>query len=156
MWNHDGTEVIYATKKKFGTEYVNSTNTDLYSYNVASKLTTNLTKSNLGYDMGPSYSNAGVLAYLSMEREGYEADKNDIKILLEGEAVNLTASWDGTVREFLWNAKGDLIYFTAATEGTIQLFKVDVPKKRARPRKSLRLPRDSGMYQVWLVLQMAR
>ncbi len=135
VWNHDGTEVIYTTKKKFGTEYVNSTNTDLYSYNLASKQTTNLTDSNLGYDMGPSFSDTGILAYLSMERDGYEADKNDIKILLDGEVVNLTAEWDGTVREFMWTEKADRIFFTAATQGTVQLYAVDVPKKAGKATK---------------------
>jgi dipeptidyl aminopeptidase/acylaminoacyl peptidase len=64
-----------------------------------------------------------------MERDGYEADKNDIKVMYDGKPVNLTADWDGTVREFLWSEDAKTIYFTAATGGTVQLFKVNVPKK---------------------------
>ncbi len=128
-WNHDGTEVVYVTKKLFGTEYVNSTNTDLYAYNLESKQTRNLTESNKGYDTHPVFSKSGKLAYLSMERDGYEADKNDIKIWDSAGSINLTANWDGTVRSFIWSEDEKTIYFTAATAGTVQLFKVNVPKK---------------------------
>jgi hypothetical protein len=31
VWNHDGTKVVYACKKKFGTAYAISTNTDIYA-----------------------------------------------------------------------------------------------------------------------------
>lgn len=129
VWNADGSAVVYVSKKKFGTEYVNSTNTDLYRYDMATAATTNLTESNKGYDTHPLFSKDGKLAYLSMERDGYEADKNDIKVMYNGSPVNLTAAWDGTVREFLWSDDAKTIYFTAATSGTVQLFKVNVPKK---------------------------
>ena len=129
IWNPDGSAVIYVCKKLFGTEYVNSTNTDLYRYEMSSGETTNLTESNKGYDTNPAYSKDGRLAYLSMERDGYEADKNDIKVMYNGSPINLTAAWDGTVREFLWSDDAKTIYFTAATGGTVQLFNVNVPKK---------------------------
>lgn len=128
-WSTDGKAVVYVCKKLFGTEYVNSTNTDLYRYDVASAKTTNLTESNKGYDTHPVFSKEGQLAYLSMERDGYEADKNDLKVMYNGQAVNLTAKWDGTVREFIWSNDSKAIYFTSATGGTIQLFNVTVPAK---------------------------
>lgn len=134
IWNTDGTKVLYVTKKVFGTEYVNSTNTDIYSYDIASGETENLTAENKGYDMSPTFSQNGTLAYLSMKRDGYEADKNDIKVRLNGENINLTHNWDGTVREIMWGPKGEVIYFTAPTMGTIQLFKVNVPKKNKSAR----------------------
>lgn len=129
VWNGDGSAVVYVSKKKFGTEYVNSTNTDLYRYDLATAKTTNLTESNEGYDTHPLFSKDGKLAYLSMKREGYEADKNDLKVMYDGKPVNLTADWDGTVREFLWGNDSKHIYFTAAIGGTVQLYKVNVPKK---------------------------
>jgi dipeptidyl aminopeptidase/acylaminoacyl peptidase len=128
-WNDDGSAVVYVCKKLFGTEYVNSTNTDLYQYNVATAKTTNLTESNKGYDTSPVFSTDGRLAYLSMERDGYEADKNDIKVLYDGKSINLTQYWDGTVNEFIWSDDSKEIYFTAATGGTVQLFRLTVPAK---------------------------
>jgi len=128
-WNADGSAVVYVCKKLFGTEYVNSTNTDLYRYDLASAKTTNLTETNKGYDTNPVFSNDGRLAYLSMERDGYEADKNDIKVMYDGTTLNLTEYWDGTVREFIWSNDSKEIYFTAATGGTVQLFRLTVPAK---------------------------
>ncbi len=58
----------------------------------------------------------------------YEADKNDIIIMMDGNAVNLTANWDGTVNSFLWQDKGDKIYFVAPVLGTVQLFEINVLK----------------------------
>lgn len=134
VWSPDGTKVLYVTKKLFGSEYVNSTNTDIYSYDVASGSTDNLTAENKGYDMSPAFSMDGTLAFLSMKRDGYESDKNDIKVRINGENINLTHNWDGTVREIMWGPKGEYIYFTAATAGTVQLFKVNVPKNKKATR----------------------
>jgi dipeptidyl aminopeptidase/acylaminoacyl peptidase len=128
-WNAEGTAVVYVCKKLFGKEYVNSTNTDLYRYTIASGETVNLTDSNEGYDTHPVFSKDGKLAYLSMERDGYEADKNDIKVMYDGQSVNLTKDWDGTVREFIWSSDSKSIFFTAANEGTVQLYRLSVPKK---------------------------
>ena len=37
VWSPDGTKIIYVCKKKAGTAYATSTNTDLYEYDVATK-----------------------------------------------------------------------------------------------------------------------
>ena len=58
--------VLYVTKSKVGTDYVLSTNTDIYEYDLTSKKTTNLTEGMMGYDTNPQYSKEGVLAWLSM------------------------------------------------------------------------------------------
>jgi Tol biopolymer transport system component len=41
--------------------------------------------------------------------------------------MNLTANWDGTVDSFLWSKDGSKVYFTAAIDGTKQLFEVNFP-----------------------------
>jgi dipeptidyl aminopeptidase/acylaminoacyl peptidase len=133
-WSADGTQVVYVCKKMVGTEYVNSTNTDLYAYDLSSGKTVNLTADNPGYDTHPLFSADGTLAWLSMARDGYESDKNDIKILRDGVTVNLTEKWDGTVNEFIWSNDGKNIYFTAPIAGTEQLFSIALPaKKNAGP-----------------------
>ncbi len=125
IWKPDGKEIIYVTKKKFGKEYAVSTNTDIYSYNIETKVTKNLTEGMMGYDMKPAYSAQGVLAFVSMKTEGNESDKNDIVVDNGVNKINLTAAWDGTVNDFVWSKDGSTIYFTAPVDGTIQLFVVD-------------------------------
>jgi len=127
IWSPKGESIIYVCKKKFGTEYAVSTNTDLYEYNLETKTTKNLTESNLGYDTNPQFSPTGNLTWLQMKRDGYEADKNDIIVRFKGMDMNLTANWDGSVDGFMWSEDGKKVYFTAAVDGTKQLFEVNFP-----------------------------
>lgn len=129
IWTPDSKGIVYVCKKLSGVEAVQSTNTDLYHYDLESGKTTNLTEGMMGYDTHPSYSSRGALAWLSMARDGYESDKNDI-VVMEGEIKrNLTAHWDGTVNSFIWSADGKQIYFLAPVNGTVQVFSVDYPGK---------------------------
>lgn len=127
VWSKDGKSIIYVCKKKSGTAYAISTNTDLYEYNLETKTTTNLTESNLGYDTHPIISPNGELSWLQMKRDGYEADKNDIIVRFKGIDMNLTTNWDGTVDSFTWSTDGKKIYFLAPVDGTKQLFEVNFP-----------------------------
>lgn len=127
IWSSDGKKIIYVSKKKKGTAYATSTNTDLYEYNLESMATINLTESNKGYDTSPSFSPQGDLSWLQMKRDGYEADKNDIIVRHKNSDINLTAGWDGTVDSFRWSKDGKKIYFIAAVDGTKQLFEVNFP-----------------------------
>ncbi|HLW31999.1 MAG TPA: S9 family peptidase [Aequorivita sp.] len=129
IWDPKGENIYYVSKKVVGTEYATSTNTDIYKYNMQSRLTENITKDNKGYDTNPAFSTTGALAWLQMKTDGYEADKNDIVILENGIKQNLTAQWDGTVNSFIWGSNNKDIYFTAAVDGTTQIFKVDYPGK---------------------------
>jgi dipeptidyl aminopeptidase/acylaminoacyl peptidase len=127
IWAPDGKSIFYVCKKQAGTAYAVSTNTDIYQYDLASGKTTNKTEFNLGYDTRPSFSPNGNLTWLQMKRDGYEADKNDLIVSFKGQNSNLTASWDGTVDDYLWSADAKKIYFTAAVDGTKQLFEVNFP-----------------------------
>ena len=128
IWNPDGKHIVYVTKKKAGTAYAISTNTDLYEYHVETGATTNLTEDNKGYDVNPAYNKKGELAWLQMKRDGYEADKQDI-IVSDGKTkTNLTKQRDDIhVENFIWSNKGDSLYFIAPINGTLQLFKVNNP-----------------------------
>lgn len=127
IWHPSGKSVIYVSKKKFGTDYATSTNTDLYEYNLENKQTTNLTERNEGYDTHPTFSPNGDLTWLQMKSDGFEADKNDIIVRHKGIDINLTAAWDGTVDSYMWSEDGKKIYFIAAVGGTMQLFEVNFP-----------------------------
>ena len=129
QWSPDSKYVIYVTKRKAGTKYTQSTDTDVLAYDVATGVTTNFSEGMAGYDVSPAFGPQGTLAWLSMHRDGYESDKNDIVIKTEGGIVNLTDDWDGTVNSFLWDKAGESIFFTAAVDGTVQLFSVDLKSK---------------------------
>jgi dipeptidyl aminopeptidase/acylaminoacyl peptidase len=125
IWNPDGKSVVYCTKPKFGKDYAVSTNTDLFQFDLAKKTTVNLTAGRLGYDINPQYNAKGQLAFLSMRRDGYESDKQDIVILDKGTFTNLTASHDEIhVEGYSWSADGTKLYFWAPINGTTQLFEV--------------------------------
>ncbi len=127
IWNPNGKEILYVTKKKYGKDYALSTNTDIFSYEIEGKKTTNLTSGMEGYDMKPAFSPSGTLAWLSMKTDGYEADKNDIFVMNGSSRINLTKDWDGTVNDYKWSLDGKKIYFTAAVDGVVQLLEVNYP-----------------------------
>ncbi|MEY3498791.1 MAG: hypothetical protein RL308_460 [Bacteroidota bacterium] len=127
IWAPNGKSIVYVSKKKAGTAYAISTNTDLYEFHLETGKTENRTESNLGYDTNPLFSPTGNLSWLQMKRDGYEADKNDIVVNFKGENVNLTANWDGSVESFIWSKDGKNVYFQAPIDGTLQLFVVDFP-----------------------------
>jgi dipeptidyl aminopeptidase/acylaminoacyl peptidase len=127
IWSPDSKSILYVSKKKAGTEYAISTNTNVFEYNLETGKTINKTEDNLGYDTAPLFSPTGNLTWLQMKRDGYESDKNDIIVSFKGMNMNLTANWDGTVDNFMWSADGKKIYFVAPIDGTKQLFEVNFP-----------------------------
>lgn len=134
VWSPDSDFLVYVTKKKSGKEYAVSTNTDIYMYNIAGGHTSNLSEGMMGYDLAPQFNSTGTrLAWLSMARDGFEADKNDIIVYDFKTAVrqNLTQHWDGTVDGgFRWDNNDARIYFNATVRGTSQLFEVAATPKR--------------------------
>ncbi|RYD55407.1 MAG: S9 family peptidase [Sphingobacteriales bacterium] len=134
IWTPDSKGVLYVTKKKVGKEYAVSTNTDFYYYDMAKGSTTNWTPGMMGYDTQPAFSPDGKkLAWTSMARDGFEADKVDLYVMDLGTKdaykLNLTNRWDGTVEGFTWDNNSSKIYFNAPVKGTVQLFEVAVPAR---------------------------
>lgn len=127
IWSPNSKSVIYVTKPLSGTKYTLSTNTDIFQYDLATGITTNLSKGMMGYDVNPAFSSQGTLAWLSMAREGYEADKQDLIVKTPAGIMNLTKNWDETVEGFKWSLDGKKIYFNAPIDGTVQLFEVNYP-----------------------------
>ncbi len=124
-WSPDGKKIVYVSKKKYGKEYALGTNTDLYEYNVETGATTNLTESNKGYDISPAYNTGGSIAWLSMKRDGFEADKQDLLVMTNNRKTNLTAARDDLhVEGFRWSNDGKSIFFWAPVKATQQLFEV--------------------------------
>jgi dipeptidyl aminopeptidase/acylaminoacyl peptidase len=127
IWSPDSKSILYVCKKKAGTQYAISTNTNIYEYNLETGKTSNRTSGNEGYDTAPQFSPTGNLSWLQMKRDGYEADKNDLIVNFKGINFNLTSNWDGTVEHFMWSNDGQKIYFIAPIDGTKQLFEVNFP-----------------------------
>lgn len=127
IWHPDSKRIVFVAKKKKGTEYAVSTNTDLYEYNIETGITKNLTAANKGYDVSPQFNDAGTLAWMQMKRDGFEADKQDLVVLVNGKfPVNLTAHRDDIhVEGFKWSEDGKSLFFWAPVNGTLQLFQVN-------------------------------
>lgn len=128
-WAPDGKSIVYVSRKKTGMEYSISTNSDLFQYDLATKTTRNLTEGMTGYDTAPAFSKSGnYLAWLSMERDGYESDKNRIFVMdmNNGEKTDLTADWDYTADVFAWSNDEKTIYFNAPFQGCEPIFSIDI------------------------------
>lgn len=134
IWSPDASELLYVVKPFSGRDYVRSTNTDIFAYNLSTGILRNLTEENKGYDQHPIFSPDGkYLLYKSMVRDGFEADKNDIKIIdwHSGKKTNLTEAWNESVTgEVSWASDSKHIYYTAAFHGTKQLFLLDISNKK--------------------------
>lgn len=136
VWSPDSSQLLYVTKPLSGAAYAQSTNTDIFAYDLASRTVKNLTENNKGYDVAPKFSPDGrFLLWNSMATDGYEADKNDIKIMewASGKVSNLTAGWDESLSgSTFWSSDSQTIYFTSAWRGTQQLFSLDIKSKKIR------------------------
>lgn len=136
VWRPDGKMLAYVCKKSEGKAYATSTNTDIYLYKPESFETINFTEGMMGYDQSPQFSPDGkTLAWLSMARDGYESDKNDIVIAdpATGKHLNLTKDWDETVHHYIWAADGKRIWFVAGKNATQQIFELTLPKDWSKP-----------------------
>jgi dipeptidyl aminopeptidase/acylaminoacyl peptidase len=129
-WSPDSKIIAYTSRKKTGKEYAESTNSDIYFYNTETKETTDKTEDMQGYDMNPKFSPDGkYLAWQSMERDGYEADKNRLFVmnLTTGEKTYLTESFDYNVDDFCWDDASSRIFMLVGIHGTVQFFSIDFP-----------------------------
>ena len=127
-WSPDSKEVTYTCKKKAGKEYSLSTNSEIYIYNLASKETKNITKGLMGYDVSAVYSpNGKMIAWESMERDGYESDQNRLFILNfeTGERKDFTADFDQDVHGLTWTEDSKYIYFTSDYQAKFQIYRLD-------------------------------
>ena len=153
-WSPDSKSIAYTCRKKTGLEYSISTDSDIFLYNIGTRKTKNLCKpadyvapkvnptitlatqavnakenlkNNVGYDQNPQFSPDGkYIAWLSMERDGYEADLNRLCIcdLQTGEKKYI--NWQSDVDAFCWSDNKDVqFYFISVWHGTENLYAVN-------------------------------
>ena len=128
-WSPDGKKLAYTCKQSFGKQYSLSTNSDIFIYDLASEKVENLTKGMMGYDLAPIYSPDGtMIAWESMERDGYEADKNRLFIynIATGEKKDYSADFDRNAHGLSWSADSKTIWFTCDNLARYQVYKLDL------------------------------
>ncbi len=90
---------------------------------------TNLKDMNVGYDTNPKFSPDGrYVAWLSMERDGYEADRNRLCVydLKEGTKTYVTESFDSNVDDYCWAPDSKTIYFIGVWHATENLYSTNL------------------------------
>lgn len=128
-WHPEGKLLAYSCHKKYGRDYAVSTNTDIYIYDTESKQTSDLTGAIQGYDNAPVYSPDGrYLAWTSMERDGYEADKNRLLVfdLQSNSRVDYTGIFDNDAEDLRWADDSKSIYFVAYWYGSKEIFNLNL------------------------------
>ena len=129
----DGKYLVFSAVPEKGESW--STNYDLCRVSVTNTSTKweTLTTDNKAADSGPKFSaNGKKLAWRAQKQAGYEADKWDILVAdckpdgtLAGKPFNVTAKYDVSVGEFVWNGEYDRAFlFTADADGLAPLFMV--------------------------------
>ena len=135
-WSPDSKSLSYTSRKKQGKEYAFSTNSDIYIYNLETKEHINLTKGMMGYDIAGVYSPDGKkIAWESMERDGYEADKVRLFIynFETNEKKDYSIDFDQNVGGLVWSADGSKIYFTSAYHARYQIYQLTLESGEIKP-----------------------
>jgi dipeptidyl aminopeptidase/acylaminoacyl peptidase len=132
VWNTTGTLLAYVSKKEVGVKAAQSTNTDIFFYDLTSKQTVNMTENHKGYDVSPSFSPDGKSwAWLSMATPGYESDQ---QVLITRNLNSDTETiygdkWDNTISGYQYNNNGSKFIISAGVDATYQIFETKVSSK---------------------------
>ena len=87
---------------------------------------------NVGYDQNPKFSPDGrYVAWLSMEHDGYESDRNRLLVfdLLEWKKIYVTESFDSNVDDFCWAPDSKTIFFIGVWHATENLYQTNLSGK---------------------------
>ena len=135
-WSPDGKIIAYTARKKTGRAYAESTNSDIYFYDTETGETRNMTEGMMGYDINPQFSPDGkYLAWQSMERDGYESDKNRLFVmdLTSNEKIYVTETFDYNTDLFVWNNDSKTIYLISPVRGTNRIYSANIGTKEITP-----------------------
>ena len=187
-WSPDSKSIAYTCRKKTGLAYSISTDSDIYLYNIGTREAKNLCKpadyvdpkvdptitlkvqavnspenlkNNVGYDQNPQFSPDGkYVAWLSMERDGYEADLNRLCVCSLENGSKWYLNWKSDIDAFCWapqaSAKGKkiakvkttdpLFYFISVWHGCNNMYMVSQKREISQLTET---------WDDWTGLQMA-
>jgi dipeptidyl aminopeptidase/acylaminoacyl peptidase len=132
-WSPDGREIAYTAK--LVNDPAESTDNDIYTMGIDGTLpATCVTPGMDGYDTAPVYSPCGTwLAFHSMARAGFEADKNRLMLFDRGTRAirDLTQGLDQTTHGVRWLPNSEEVIFMSEYRGTEQLFRLPLNGQRA-------------------------
>jgi len=134
-WSPDARWIIYTCRKANGTAEAQSTNSDLYAYEVASGKTLNFTEDLPGYDRDPVWSPDGkYLVWTSLARAGYEADRPRLMMMeaQTSQREELTTSWTYEANNPVWAADSKSLYFISSENFTQQIYQINIADKKIR------------------------
>ncbi|HEX3848695.1 MAG TPA: S9 family peptidase, partial [Steroidobacteraceae bacterium] len=129
----DGAEVAFSVRAGNAQEAW-STNFDIYEVAIDGGTPRNLTADNPAWDGQPAYSPDGTqLAYLAMDRPGFEADRFHLVLLnvKSGAKRPLTQGWDRSIASFAWGKDGKSLFAAADHLGQRPLWAIDAATGRA-------------------------
>ena len=139
-WSPDGRFIAYSCRKLVGKKYAFSTDTEIYIYNVETGACEVIDMKG-GYDTDPVWSPDGSkIAWISMERDGYEADKQRLMMAYIDWEKSFPRVWGITdvTENFKYNAAGPVwsadsknIYFNSLTEGLQGMYEAKAPEFNA-------------------------
>ncbi|MDQ3075039.1 MAG: S9 family peptidase [Pseudomonadota bacterium] len=122
--------MVYFALREAGRIEPTSTNLDIFAVPAdGSTPPVNLTDANDGTDTLPSMSPDGrTLAYVSMARAGYEADRQVIMLrdLASGQTRALTQNWDRSAGSLAWTPDSRTLLITAQDVMESPVWRVDV------------------------------
>jgi dipeptidyl aminopeptidase/acylaminoacyl peptidase len=140
VWNNAGTQIAYTCKKMTGTQYAQSTDSDIYVYDIESGETVNINKGNTpvdprlriaprfpGYDKYPVFSPDDTrIAFTSMPRGGNESDKDRLMVWnsADNSFTDLTEDYDSNAANIVW-VDNQNIMFISPILGTYQICRVN-------------------------------
>ena len=127
----DGAEIAVALHGD--TAVADNTNVDIYLLGAAGSPLLPLTAANAGADNQPRFSPDGKwLAYLSMERAGFEADRRRLMVVgrSDGRTAEATAGWDLSIAEYAWCPNSRCLYAVVEERGREHIYRIEVPSFR--------------------------
>jgi dipeptidyl aminopeptidase/acylaminoacyl peptidase len=125
----NGRWLVYSAKVVGGSEEVWSTDFDLWLVPTDGSAPARcLTGANQAWDASPAFSPDGsTLAYLAMQRPGYEADRFRVMLMSwpDGAIRNLSEGWDRSPRSLVWSADSSALYAAADNVGNHSIFRIN-------------------------------
>ena len=132
-WSPDGQEIAYTAKVV--NNPAESTDSDIYLVRMDGQSPANCITAGMdGFDTDPVYSPDGAfIAFHSMERAGFEADKNRIMLYDRGNRAirDLTVGLDQTTHSVSWLPDSTGVLFMSEHRGTNQLFRIGLQEQQA-------------------------